>query len=166
MSELPELLGRAALIGAGGAALMDAWGLVARRAFGIQGLDYALLGRWIGHLVRGRFGHERIATAAAVPGERPLGWIAHYAIGAAFAVLLLATWGVEWGRAPTIGPAMLVGIGTILAPWLVMQPAMGAGIAGSRTPNPAATRARNLVTHAVYGLGLYVSAVGLSVVWP
>lgn len=166
MSGLPELLARAALIGVGGAALMDVWGLIARRVFDIQGLDYALLGRWIGHLVRGRFAHERIASADSVPGERPLGWIVHYVIGIVFAVLLLVLGGLEWGRAPTIGPAILVGIGTILAPWLVMQPAMGAGIAGSRTPNPTATRARNLATHAVYGIGLYVSAVGLSVMWP
>jgi hypothetical protein len=60
---------------------------------------------------------------------------------------------------------MLVGVVTILAPWLVMQPAMGAGVAASRTPNPLAARLRNLATHAVYGLGLYGSAVALSVVW-
>ena len=47
MNEL--VLASAAALGIGGAALMDAWGLVARLAFGIQGLDYALLGRWIGH---------------------------------------------------------------------------------------------------------------------
>jgi hypothetical protein len=166
MNDLTELVLRAAIIGSGGAALMDLWGAIARRLLGIQGLDYALLGRWIGHLPHGRFVHERIASAEPVFGERALGWIAHYAIGIGFALVLLAIWGLEWGRIPAIGPAMLVGMGTILAPWLVMQPAMGAGIAGSRTPNPTATRARNLVTHAVYGIGLYVSAVGLSVVWP
>jgi hypothetical protein len=166
MNDLTELVLRAAIIGSGGAALMDLWGAIARRLLGIQGLDYALLGRWIGHLPHGRFVHERIAAAEPVPGERALGWIAHYAIGIGFALVLLAIWGLEWGRIPAIGPAMLVGMGTILAPWLVMQPAMGAGIAGSRTPNPAATRARNLVTHAVYGIGLYGSAVGLTLIWP
>jgi hypothetical protein len=55
-----------------------------------------------------------------------------------------------------------VGLGTIVAPWFVMQPAMGAGIAGSRTPNPAATRLRNLGTHTVYGIGLYASALILA----
>jgi hypothetical protein len=45
-----------------------------------------------------------------------------------------------------------------------MQPAMGAGIAGSRNPNPRATRLRNLGTHAVYGVGLYFSALALSIV--
>jgi hypothetical protein len=46
-----------------------------------------------------------------------------------------------------------------------MQPAMGAGLAGSRTPDPRATRLRNLAMHAVYGIGLYVAAVALSVAW-
>jgi hypothetical protein len=59
---------------------------------------------------------------------------------------------------------MLVGLGTIAAPWLVMQPAMGAGIAASKTPNPTAARLRNLATHTAYGLGLYASALVLSVV--
>jgi hypothetical protein len=100
-----------------------------------------LLGRWIGHFPRGRFLHERIASAEPVVGEGLLGWFAHYAIGVTFALLLLAIWGVEWVRSPTILPALLVGIGTIVAPWFVMQPAMGAGIAGSRTPNPMACTA-------------------------
>jgi len=43
---------------------------------------------------------------------------------------------------------------------------MGAGIAASRTPDPRATRLRNLGTHAVYGIGLYASAVVLAFVWP
>lgn len=153
-----------AVIGVGGAALMDLWGLILRRGFGVPTLDYALLGRWIGHIARGRFFHDRIATAPPVPGERPLGWLAHYAIGVTFALVLLAIWGLDWVRAPTIRPAMVVGLGTIVAPWFVMQPAMGAGIAGSRTPNPRATRLRNLGTHAIYGVGLYLSALLLSIV--
>ena len=165
MTGIGELLVRGVLLGVAGAALMDVWAWLARRRFGIRGLDYALLGRWIGHMPQGRLVHRRIADAPPIPGERPLGWLAHYAIGVTFALLLLAVWGPDWAHAPTILPAMLVGLGTIVAPWLVMQPAMGAGIAGSRTPDPRATRLRNLATHAVYGLGLYTSAVALSVVW-
>ena len=144
---------------------MDAWAVLARVAFNVQGLDYALLGRWIGHFPQGRFVHERIAAADPIPGERPLGWAVHYAIGIAFAMPLLAIWGLAWARSPTPWPAMLVGLVTIAGPWLVMQPAMGAGVAGSRTPNPLATRLRNLATHAVYGIGLYGSALALSILW-
>ena len=161
-----ELLLRGVLIGVGGAVVMDVWGLVARRAFGIKGLDYALLGRWIGHVGRGRFFHKGIASAEPIRGERALGWIAHYSIGIAFALLLLAVQGLEWAHAPTLWPALLIGWATIVAPWLIMQPGMGAGIAASKTPNPRAARLRNVVTHTVYGIGLFATAVALSAIWP
>jgi hypothetical protein len=96
MTDGVEFLTRGVLIGVGGAALIDAWALFSRRAFNLQGLDYALLGRWIGHMPRGRFFHERIAAADPIRGERPLGWLAHYSIGIAFALLLLAIWGLGW----------------------------------------------------------------------
>jgi hypothetical protein len=51
---------------------------------------------------------------------------------------------------------LLVGIGTVAAPFLLMQPGMGAGMAASRTPAPNAARLQSLLTHAVFGLGLYL----------
>ena len=39
-----------------------------------------------------------------------------------------------------------------------MQPAMGAGIAASRTPNRAAARMRSFITHAIFGISLYAAA--------
>lgn len=90
-------------------------------------------------------------------GDRPrlIGWTAHYLIGIGFAAILPIIWGVEWIHQPTLGPALIVGIGTVAAPFLVMQPGMGAGIAASRTPRPAAARLQSLATHAISGLGLY-----------
>ena len=165
MNDVGEVLVWGVLIGVGGAALMDAWALFVRRAFNVRGLDYAMLGRWIGHLPRGRFFHEQIAAAGPVRGERPLGWVAHYSIGVAFAFLVFAIWGLDWARSPMLLPALAVGWVTIAAPWLVMQPAMGAGLAGSKTPDPVAARLRNLATHTVYGIGLYASASALAVLW-
>jgi hypothetical protein len=159
----PELIVSGVLMGLGAAALMDLWSLVLRRGFGIPTLDYALLGRWIGHLAHGQVGHRRIASSEPVRGERAIGWAAHYAIGVTFAFVLLAIVGPGWLHSPTLGPALLVGLATIVAPWLVMQPAMGAGIAGSRTPAPGATRLRNLGTHTVYGVGLYLAAAALAI---
>jgi hypothetical protein len=165
MNAVLELAVRGVLMGVAGSALMDAWGLLLRRGFGIPTLDYAMLGRWIGHMPRGRFVHPRIAAAPPVPGERPLGYLAHYGIGVAFAVLLLVVAGPDWAHAPSVWPPLAVGLGTIAAPWFVMQPGMGAGIAGSRTPNPTATRLRNLATHTVYGVGLYLAAAAIAAVW-
>lgn len=149
-------------MGAAGAALMDLWSLALRRLWNVPTLDYALLGRWIGHLLRGQFFHERIGASAPVRGERALGWAAHYGIGVGFAVPVVIIGGADWLAAPTLAPAMLVAMATILAPWLVMQPGMGLGIAASRSPRPGATRARNLATHAMYGLGMFGAAVVLA----
>lgn len=144
MSDALAFAGCALAIGVGATAVMDAWALVRKRCFGVPPLDYALVGRWLGHLARAR-----------VPGERAIGWAAHYLIGVAFAALLLALRGVGWAGEPTLAPALAVGIGSVAAPLFVMQPAMGAGIAASRTPRPGAARFHSIVAHAVFGVGLY-----------
>ncbi len=144
--------------GLGATAAMDLWALLRRRLLGTPLPNYGLVGRWIGHMPRGRFVHERIAAAPAVSGERAIGWVAHVIIGVAFAALVPAIFGNAWLGEPSLVPALLVGIGTVAAPLLVMQPAMGAGIAARRLPNPRAARLQSLVTHTVFGLGLYLAA--------
>ena len=166
MPEAAEILVRAVLIGAGATALLDLWSGARRRLFGMPSLDYGLVGRWLGHMARGRFRHESIAAAQPLPGERLIGWSAHYLIGMTFAGLLLAIWGLDWARHPTIGPALTVGIGSVAAPFLLMQPGMGAGIAASRTPDPKSARLGSLTAHAVFGLGLYAAGWGTSLLVP
>jgi len=146
------------LTGAGATAVMDIWAIARKRLFGVPLPDYGLVGRWLGYLPRGRFRHQPIKASPPLQGERLLGWAAHYLIGIAFAAALLAIWGLEWARQPTLGPALIVGICSVAAPFLLMQPGMGAGIAASRTPRPAAARLQSLVTHAIFGLGLYAAA--------
>jgi len=155
--EVMELAYRVVLIGAGATVAMDLWAIARKRLLGMPSLDYALVGRWLAHLPRGRFFHHPIGASPAVRGERLLGWIAHYAIGIAFAGVLLAIWGLDWSRKPTPVPALIVGLGSVAAPFLLMQPAMGAGIAASRTPRPAMARLNSLMTHGVFGLGLYAA---------
>ena len=159
MPDLASYLVCALLIGTGATALIDIWSVARTRLLGTPSLDYALVGRWLAHLARGRFRHDPIAASPAVRGERLIGWTAHYLIGIAFAALLLSIWGLDWARHPTIGPALIVGIGSVAAPFLLMQPGMGAGIAASRTPRPSATRSHSLVTHAIFGLGLYLAGL-------
>ncbi|MBR0646484.1 DUF2938 domain-containing protein [Plastoroseomonas hellenica] len=158
MPDLPDILCHALPIGIGATIVMDLWALLRQRAFGGPSLDYALVGRWIGHMARGRFRHAPITAAQPVRGERALGWLAHYAIGILFAALLVAVQGIGWVRDPTLLPAVAAGLVSLAAPFLVMQPAFGLGIAASRTPQPGVARRRSLVTHLVFGLGLYLAA--------
>ena len=159
-----EYLMHAVLIGGGATALLDLWTLARRRLTGTPLPDYGLVGRWFAYMARGRFRHEAIGKTPPAPGEALIGWTAHYAIGMAFALVLLAIWGLEWARQPTPGPALIVGIGSVLAPFLLMQPGMGAGIAARRTPNPAAARRRSLAMHAVFGLALYLAALAVQAI--
>lgn len=144
-------------IGIGATAVMDIGGIVRHRLFGIALPNYGLVGRWIGHMPRGRFRHASIAKSAPIRGELVIGWLTHYLTGITFAALLLTIWGLEWISQPTIGPALTVGLATVAAPFLLMQPGMGAGIAACRTPRPAAARIQSLITHTVFGVGLYVT---------
>lgn len=148
-------------IGCGATLVMDAW-LVVLRRLGIRTLDFALIGRWVGHLPRGRFAHASIARADPVNGEAALGWSVHYGIGIAFAALLVAASGTQWIDAPTFAPAIVFGVISASAPLLVMQPAMGSGFFASRTPNPVANCMRSIVNHSVFGTGLYVAAIALA----
>lgn len=151
----------AALIGAGATAVLDLWSFI-RSRLGIPAPKYSLVGRWIAYFPRGKFRHDSIAAAAPMPSEMLIGWCAHYLIGIAYAAILLAIWGLDWARHPTIGPALIVGIGSVVAPFFLMQPGMGAGIASSRTPNPGVARVRSLLAHTVFGIGLYVAGLAAS----
>lgn len=148
---------RALLIGIGATAFLDIW-LLALRSLGIPTLDFALLGRWFGHLLRGQVAHAAIAKAQPIHRELALGWFAHYATGIAFAAVLLGLQGPDWARQPTLEPALGFGLLTVLAPLLLLQPAMGAGLASRRTATPMKNVLRSLANHAVFGLGLYLSS--------
>lgn len=145
------------ITGVGATVVMDLWGLARKPLLGITPPDYGLVGRWIAYMPRGCFHHESIAASSPVQGERLIGWTAHYLIGIAYAAILVGIWGSGWIERPTIGPALIVGIGTVAAPFLLMQPGMGAGIAASRTPRPVVTRVQTLITHAVFGIGLFLT---------
>ena len=158
MTHALEAIARTVVIGAGATLTMDLWAALLRR-IGIRSLDFALLGRWLGHLADGRMFHSSIAKASPVRGERALGWAAHYAIGISFAGLLLATFGLDWAHSPTLAPALAIGLVTVIAPLFVLQPALGLGIASSRTPRPLFNAGKSVVTHLIYGVGLYITAL-------
>jgi len=159
MTEGLESVLRALLTGIGATAVLDIWSLLLKRLFGIPSSDWSMVGRWLGYFPRGRFVHDSIAAAAPISGELAIGWVAHYTTGIAYAGLLVALWGLDWARQPTLLPALIVGLATVAAPFFIMQPGMGAGIAASRTPNPSQARLRSVINHTVFGFGLYIAAV-------
>jgi hypothetical protein len=152
-----EIALRVILVGIGATLVMDGWALARRRLFGIASLDYALVGRWLGHMRQGRFRHEAISRARPVPGERPIGWVCHYLIGVLLVGLMLIAVGPQWLCRPTLVPALALGALSVAAPFLLMQPAFGMGLAASRMPGAWRVRWRSLQTHLLFGLGVYLA---------
>ena len=161
--ESTDILGAIA-VGIGATLVMDLWNLFLKRAFGIPSLNYCLLGRWLGHMPGGTFRHVSITAAPQQPLECTVGSIAHYTIGVGFALGLVVVTSGDWLARPTLLPALLYGIATIVFPFFIMQPSFGLGIAASRTPNPTQARLKSLMTHTVFGLGLYLGALGVGYV--
>ena len=158
-----DILGAIA-VGVGATLVMDLWNLFLKRAFGIPSLNYCLLGRWVSHMPGGTLRHASITAAPQKPFECAVGWIAHYSIGIVFALVFVVLASSDWLTRPNLLPALLYGIGTVVFPFFIMQPSLGFGIAASRTPNPTQARLKSLMTHIVFGLGLYVCALGVSYV--
>jgi hypothetical protein len=154
----------AIVIGIGATLIMDLWNLFLKGAFSIPSLNYCLLGRWLRHMPGGTFRHASISAAPQQPFECTVGWIAHYTIGVVFALGFLVLTSGNWLARPTLLLALLYGIGTVVFPFFILQPSFGLGIAASRTPKPMRARLKSLVTHTVFGVGLYVCALGVSYV--
>jgi hypothetical protein len=149
-------------MGLGASLLMDLWNLFLKRAFGIPSLNYCLLGRWLSRMPGGTFRHARITDAPQKPFECAVGWIAHYSIGVVFAIGFVAFAPGDWLESPTLLPVLLYGLATVVFPLFIMQPSLGLGFASSRTPHPTQARLKSLATHTVFGIGLYVCALGVS----
>ena len=161
--EANDVLGAIA-IGIGATLVMDLWNLFLKRTFGIPSLNYCLLGRWLSHIPGGTLRHASITAAQQKPFECTVGWISHYTIGVAFALVFVVLASGDWLARPTLLPALLYGIGTVVFPFFILQPSFGLGIAASRTPKPTQARLKSLMTHTVFGFGLYVCALGVSYV--
>lgn len=57
---------------------------------------------------------------------------------------------------------MAFGAVTVVAPWFLMQPAMGAGFLALKTATPLKNNLRSLANHSVYGAGLYAAAAAMA----
>jgi hypothetical protein len=156
---LSKLLTSSVIIGIGATLAMDLWGILLQRILAIVPLNYALVGRWLANMPSGAFCHDNISMVKPVARESVIGWISHYLIGITFAAVFIISTGNTWLVDPSILPAILFGVLTVTFPFFIMQPCLGLGIAASKTPKPNVARLRSLLTHVVFGLGLYFTAL-------
>lgn len=159
MNNLIHLIIKAAIIGIGATLTFDLWAQFLKFAFKITPSNICMVGRWLLYMPGGIFRHSNINKVPEKKGECLAGWIAHYMIGITLALIFVLLAGEEWLINPTVIPAIVFGIVTVIAPLFIMQPAFGFGFAASKTPNPGQARLRSLMNHAAFGVGLYLFAI-------
>lgn len=147
------------LLGVGASLFMDAFSLIFHYWLDFKLRDYSLVGRWVGHMLQGQFVHESIRQSSVIPGEESIGWMLHFLVGGLFAYAFLKIKGVSWLYAPTVWPAIFFGVATIVFPFFIMQPSLGAGVAASGTPHPDWARLNSFIGHLLFGFGLYFMAL-------
>ena len=153
-----DIIWRSVAIGIGATVLMDIWAMFLHLAFAQPRPNWGPVGRWVWHL-RSKVFHDDIGDAAPYAHESALGWAFHYLVGIVYGIILVALAGTAWLAAPTFLPAFILGMVTVGAGWFLLAPGMGAGWAASKRPNPMQIRALNLVSHTVFALGLYGTAL-------
>ena len=144
------------LIGVGATLTFDLWGLFIKQTFRVPPSSICLVGRWIRYMPDGVFRHANIGATARKRAECQVGWMAHYLIGIIFAGVFAAIVGDPWLQSPMPIPAIIFGVITVLAPFFIIQPLFGFGVAASRTANPMQARARSVMNHVAFGVGLYI----------
>lgn len=157
-----EPLATGVAMGIGGTVAMDLLAVALARAGAAPSPDFAMPGRWLAHVGRGRVFHDDIGAAAPVVGEAPLGWAFHYAVGIVYGVVFAVLAGPGWLAAPSFLPVWIFALATIAAGWFLLLPGMGLGWAGSKTDAPWTVRAMGLLAHTAFGLGMWAAAVALA----
>jgi hypothetical protein len=153
------LLAKGVVVGIGATVLMDVWAIILWKAFGQARPNWAPVGRWFWHLKNGVIFHDDIGKAEPYAHELALGWLSHYAVGILYGVILALIVGDGWFAAPTFLPAWILGVVTVGAGWFLLQPGLGIGVAASKLPNANMVRLLNLVSHTVFALGLFGTAL-------
>lgn len=158
MTDIMDIIIRAALVGIGGTIVLDIYAFLLQRLFDVRATNWQMVGRWLGHMPTGSFIQTNLGQVKSVPGEHALGWAFHYIIGIGYGLLLVAIWGSRWLLEPSIAEPLILALVLLVLPYFVMMPGMGMGIAGSRTPKPNVARLKSVIGHSIFGIGMYLTA--------
>lgn len=141
-----------------GTLIFDFWNWFLQRSFAIRAPNWAILGKWL--LAPFTSSQSTTPTFPEFSAtQRVLGTIAHYLTGITFAASIVLVAGREWLDRPTLLPAFMIGVVTVLFDWFIIMPALGHGIAGAKTPIAKKIRVVSLISHGVLGLGFYLGAL-------
>ncbi len=135
--------------------IMDIWATFSNRVLKFPRTNWAMVGRWLGHIQNGKFLHQSIGSSPEIKYENIFGWAFHYLVGVIYATfyVVMVIWCFE-GNSSLLN-AWFFGLVTILSPWFILQPALGLGICAVKAPKPCMVRLQNIAIHSIFGIALY-----------
>lgn len=158
-----DFLFQSVVIGLFATFVIDVWAFLLLKLLKMPMPKWDMVGRWVLYLfMKGKLSHTPIGASSSLKHERLAGWIFHYFIGIVFASIYLHLVNSVFQSASALTVAIVFGWATISAPWFIMQPGMGMGIAGARTAAPTIVRIQSIMTHSIFGLSLYGAMLGLA----
>ena len=154
---------RAVVAGIFATIAIDIWATFSNKILKLPRTNWAMVGRWIGHIPSGKFVHHPIGSSLPIKNELFMGWVFHYLIGMTYAAIYVVYVFLVLDRAPTLVSAVVFGLITILSPWFLMQPRLGLGICAAKATQPNMVRLQNFIIHSIFGVALYYGWVFTSI---
>jgi len=150
-----DVLVKILVIGIFATVIMDVWATFSNRVLKFPRTNWAMVGRWLGHIPKGKFFHYSVSDSPEVRYENCLGWAFHYFIGIVYATFYVAMilWGFDGSE--SLISAWIFGLVTIISPWFILQPALGLGVCAVKAPKPNMVRFQNFAIHSIFGIALY-----------
>jgi hypothetical protein len=153
----------AALIGCRATAFLDLWSLFLRLAFRAPCPTSAWSSRWFSHMSKAGYQgmHPLRLPHRCIPNARSAG-SPTYVIGAFNGLAIVSVRIRRLGLAkPTIMPALIIGLVTVLPAIPHHATRVRAWPCGIPSTQSMHARIRTLLSHTVFGIGLYDCAIGI-----
>jgi hypothetical protein len=140
------------IIGVLACASLDLWQRILLIFFKIPTSNWKLVGRWLLRFLKTRsWVQNDLLKNKEMKNELLIGWLFHYFVAIVYALFyyfLVKLELLNYGWAD----GLLFGIVSVLVPWFVFMPAMGAGILANRTENPKLACSLAVFSHSIFGV--------------
>lgn len=150
-----ELVVKIVVLGIVATIVIDIWATFSNKVLNFPRTNWAMVGRWLGHIPHGQLVHCPISDATEIANENAMGWAFHYFIGILYAIVYGLLVLLVLNDTPSLLFSWGYGLVTILAAWLIMQPCLGLGFCASKAPKPMMVRLQNFTIHTIFGVTLY-----------
>jgi hypothetical protein len=133
--------------------------VVVKKGFVSAVVESKYIGRWVLHMLKGKFTHGDISLAPAWKNEERVSLITHFLIGIGLAgVYLLLEMNFPVMREQFWMP-FAFGVATILLPWFWLFPSIGIGYVASKSPRRKDCIILSIINHANFGIGMTIWVV-------